>query len=77
MLARVLGKCPVLAHLNLCYTRSGSGLVRALAEPGVLGGCKALIILELSCNAIGDGGAEMLAGVLGECKTLTNLQFKL
>ncbi len=33
----------------------------------------ALAHLDLSCNDIGAGGAESLAGVLGQCRELAHL----
>ena len=57
-LARVLGQCPALAHLNLRSNRIGKGRTGptddgANSLAGVLGQCTALAHLDLSDNELG------------------------
>jgi hypothetical protein len=65
-LAGVLGQCASLAHLLSCNSIGQRGQ-RVLAQ------CPALTHLFLSCNDIGDGGAESLAGVLAQWPALDYL----
>eukprot|EP00961_Rhodomonas_salina_P120666 1623808-Rhodomonas_salina.1 len=50
-----------------CHCCSGGGAAAAQ------GGCTAMTCLTLSGNHFGDGGAGVLAGVLGECNALAHL----
>eukprot|EP00961_Rhodomonas_salina_P271978 3675190-Rhodomonas_salina.1 len=70
-LARVLGDCKALAHLDMSGNQIGAEGAGPLSR--VLGGCTTLAHLSLIGNAIGVEGASRLAGVLGGCKALANL----
>jgi Ran GTPase-activating protein (RanGAP) involved in mRNA processing and transport len=68
----VLTECPALTHVNLGVNRI-YGAAGAERLGGVLAQWRALTILDLDYNGIGDAGAESLAGVLPQCTTLAHL----
>ncbi len=70
-LARVLGQCAALAHLNLCGNPIGAKGAGNLS--GVLAQPSALAYLNLSRNELGDDGAGRLAGVMGQLRALVHL----
>ena len=71
LLAAVLPRCPLLAHLHLGWNRIGNEGAGLLAA--VLPRCPSLAHLRLGRNNIGAEGAGLLAAVLPRCPSLAHL----
>jgi len=70
-LTGVLGRCPLLTHLNLRSNAIRANGAGWLAK--VLPRCPALAHLDLSRNWLGNDGAGRIAGVLAQCPALAHV----